>query len=43
MQTYCLSCRKHTNDIGSKSVTVANKVISDKSRCTNSMSDKSIS
>ena len=26
MQTYCLNCRKHTNNIGSKNVMMANKV-----------------
>ena len=41
MQTYCLDCRKHTNSIGSKKVTMTNKVIRQKSKCTNCMSDKS--
>ena len=25
--TYCLACRKHTNNIGSRTVTMTNKVI----------------
>ena len=41
MQTYCLGCKKHTDNIGSKKVTMANKVIRAKSRCANCMSDKS--
>ena len=41
MQTYCLSCKKHTDNIGSKEVTMRNKVIREKSRCANCMSDKS--
>ena len=41
MRTYCLGCKKHTNSIGSKKVTTTNKVIRDKSRCANCMTDKS--
>ena len=41
MQTYCLSCRRHTGNIGPKKVTIANKVIRDRSRCANCMADKS--
>ena len=41
MQTYWLSCRKHTNNICSKKVMMLNEVIRDKSRCANCMSDKS--
>ena len=41
MQTYCLSCRKHTDNIGSKEVTVTNKVIREKSRCANCVAEKS--
>ena len=41
MKTYCLSFKKHPNNIGSKRVTMRNKVIRDKSRCANCMSDKS--
>ena len=43
MHTYSLSCRRHTGNIGSKRVTMRNKVIRNKSRCANCMSDKSIS
>ena len=37
----CKSCKKHTGNIGSKEVTMRNKVIREKSRCANCMSDKS--
>ena len=40
MQTYCLSCRKHIDNIGSKKVIMTNKVVREKSRCANCMSDK---
>ena len=43
MQTYCLVCRKNSDNISSKKVamTVASKVIRDKSKCTDYMSNKS--
>ena len=41
LRTYCLSCREHTNNISSKKVTMTNKVIRDKSRCGECLSDKS--
>ena len=43
MQTYCLVCRKNSDNISSKKVAmiVASKVIRDKSRCTDCMSNKS--
>ena len=41
LRTYCLACREHTNNISSKKVTMTNKVIRDKSRCGESLSDKS--
>ena len=41
MQTFCLGCKKHTNNIGSKKVAMTNKAIRDKLRCANCMSDKS--
>ena len=41
MQTYCLGWKKHTDNIGSKKVTMKNKVIREKSGCANCMSDKS--
>ena len=37
---YCLSCRKHTNNIGSNNVTMTNKMIRQKSTCANFMPDK---
>ena len=41
MKTYCLSCKKHTDNIGSKKVIMANKVVREESRCANCMADKS--
>ena len=41
LRTYCLSCREQTNNIDSKRVTMTNKVIRDKSRCAECVSDKS--
>ena len=32
LRTYCVACRKHTNNICSKTVTMTKKAISDKSR-----------
>ena len=40
LRTYCLTCRKHANNIGSKSVAMTNKVIRCKSRCAECLSDK---
>ena len=42
MQTYCLGCKKHTDNIGSKKVIMMNRGIRDKSRCANCMVHKSI-
>ena len=42
LRTYCLACRKHTNNIASKKVTMTNKVVRDKSRSGECLSDKSI-
>ena len=39
-RTYCLDCREHTDNIVSR-VTMRNKVIIDKSRCAECLSDKS--
>ena len=33
LRTYCLTCRKHANDIASRKVTMTNKVVRGKSRC----------
>ena len=41
LRTYCLACIKHTNIIASRKVTMTNKVIRDKSRCSECLSDKS--
>ena len=41
LRTYCLACRKHTNNIASRWVTMANKVVRIKSRCGECLSDKS--
>ena len=41
MQRYCFSCKKHTNNIGSKKVIMTNKLVRERSRCANCMVDKS--
>ena len=41
MQAYCLSCKKHTDNIGSKKVIVTNKAIRQKSRCANCVAENS--
>ena len=41
LRPYYLGCRKHTNNIGSKTVTMTNKIVRDKSRCGECLSDKS--
>ena len=41
LRTYCLACRKHTNNITSRKVTMTNEVVRDKSRCGECLSDKS--
>ena len=41
LRTYCLACRKHTNNIFPKNVSMTNKVVRNKSRCSESLSDKS--
>ena len=41
LRTYCLACRKHTNNIASRKVTMTNKVIREKSRCSECLPDKS--
>ena len=40
LKTYCLACREHTDNIGSKRVTMTNKVIRDKSRCAQCLFEK---
>ena len=39
--TYCLSREKHSNNMASKSVTMTNKVLRQKSKCSVCFSDKS--
>ena len=39
LRTYCLSCREHTNNVGSKRVAMTNKVVRDKSSCGNCLSE----
>lgn len=35
MQTYCLNCKKDTNNFGSKKVTKANELVKARLRCAN--------
>ena len=42
MKTYCLSCRKHTDNIGSKKVTMTNKVIRENNKYHNTIKMKPI-
>ena len=42
LRTYCLASRKHTNNIASRKVAMTKKVIRDKSRCGECLSDKSL-
>ena len=41
LRTYCLACKKHTDNFGAKNVLVTNKVIRNKSRCCMCLNDKS--
>ena len=41
LRTYFLAYRKHTNNIASKTVTMTNKVIRGKAKCSEFLSDKS--
>ena len=41
LRTYRLACRKHTNNIASRKVTMTNRVVRDKSRCDECLSGKS--
>ena len=40
IQTYCLSCKKRTDSIGSKKVIMTNKVIRHASKCANCVTEK---
>ena len=42
MRTYCLSCKKHTDNIGSKNVISANKITREASKCSNCVAKKSV-
>ena len=42
MQTYCLSCRKHTEKIGPRKVIITNKVVRQTSSCANCVAKKLI-
>ena len=41
LRTYCLACKKHTNNIASRKVTMKNKVIREKSGFSECLSDTS--
>ena len=41
LRTYCLVCKKHTDNYGSKNVIITNEVIRNKSRCSICLNDKS--
>ena len=41
MEIYCLSCEKHTNNIGSKKVIMANKAVRQLSKCATCVAKKS--
>ena len=41
LRTYCLVCKKHRDSYGSKNVSMTNKVIRNKSRCSGCLNDKS--
>ena len=41
LRDYCLACKKHKNNIASRRVPMTYKVIRDKSRCAECLSDTS--
>ena len=41
LRTYCLVCKKHTDNYGSKNFNMTNKVIRNISRCSICLNDKS--
>ena len=41
MLTYCLSCKKHTDNLRPKQVKMTNKVIRQASKCANYIAEKS--
>ena len=40
MKNYCLSCKKHTDEMGSKKVIIKNKIIRYASECSNCAAEK---
>ena len=40
MQAYCLSCRKHTDNVGPRKAKMKNEVVRKNSRCANYMADE---
>ena len=40
MQAYCLSCRKHTDNIGPRKVKMTNEAVIKNLRCANYMADE---
>ena len=40
LRTYCLACREHTDNYGSRNVNMTNKVIGNMSRCSNCLNKK---
>ena len=41
LRTYSLACRKHTNNVTSRKITMTNKMVRDKSKCGKFLSDQS--
>ena len=41
MQTYCLGCRKHADNIGPRKVIMTNKVVRQSFKCANCVAEKS--
>ena len=41
MKIYCLSCKKYTDNIGSRNMIMTNKVIRQASKCVNCVAEKS--
>ena len=41
LRTYCLACRKHTDNYGIRNVLMTDKVLRNKSRCSKCFNNKS--
>ena len=41
MKTYCLSCKRRTDNTGSKKVILTNKIVRHTSKCANCVAEKS--